>query len=206
MQLTINPTPKRISSIGKKMLGREQQPLVLSSIWVTYLWFEMLVLWFIYGALPWILCKCQLSCCYLLFLSYFNDFYVIYIKTASDKPSTCKTKPNNFWPWAKNLLGPHSLPQCSLKFSIPPSTYNWAVHFFLINSFRCRAGFIKFNSGWKNMELTSLEFPSAKRWNNIYTLCICLIFHINISLLFINFHIVLILQTFYAHLIVCKQR
>lgn len=169
----------------------------------------MPVLWFIYWALPWILCNHQLSCCYLFFLNSFNDFNVILdIQIASDKPSPCKTcaKSNNFWPWDKNLLGIYSLPQCSFKFSISPFTYNWAVWIVLINSFRCRACFIKFNSSWKDMELTSLEFPSAKRWNNIYTLCICLIFHINISLLFINFCIVLILQTFYAHLIVCKQR
>lgn len=145
------------------------------------------------------------------YLNYFNDFDVTYIQIASDKPSTCKThvKPwvkTLLLPWAKNLLGLLNLLQFLFKFIIPPPTYNKIVWVFLINSSRCRIGFIKFNSGWKDMELTSPEIPSAKRWNNIYTLCSCLISHINISLVFINFSIVFILQTFYASLIVCKQR
>lgn len=70
------------------------------------------------------------------YLDYFNDFNVVYIQIASDKPSTYKThaKPNNFWPSAKNLFGLHNLLQCSFKFSILSSTYNWVVWGFL-NSF-----------------------------------------------------------------------
>lgn len=70
------------------------------------------------------------------YLDYFNDFNVVYIQIASDKPSTYKTdaKTNNFWPSAKNLLGLHNLLQCSFKFSILSSTYNWVVWGFF-NSF-----------------------------------------------------------------------